>query len=256
MRFASWNIAGGHTFKKSLEDAISYEEENLSYFIDELRKVDADIVVLQEAHTPDDSSEPLQSEIIAKELGYHLAGNQPYSPRSHIKAGNKLTLASLSKYPVISSSFHKLPNPGLKITRLNGDVWVSFDVGFLTNTIDYNGTQINISNGHMVPFHYFKRDFSEPEFEPVRNSIIELYKSQAIRPALSGVDFNYNDLQKLLPAIFEGDLYEEAFTDMETTPGRGQQDHVLFSNRWKLEKSEVKKVTADHFICIVDLELK
>jgi endonuclease/exonuclease/phosphatase family metal-dependent hydrolase len=255
MRFASWNIAGGHTFRKSLEDAISYEEENLQYFIDELNKVDADVVVLQEAHTPDDAKEKNQSALIAEMLGYAVAGNHPYSHRSHIKNGNKLTLATLTKHPVVSSNFHQLPNPKLTVTRPDGDVWMSFDVGFLNNIIEYRGAQINISNGHMVPFHYFKRDFSEPEFQPVRDSILELYRLLAHNPTLAGVDFNYHDLQKLLPALFENHLYDEAFVGIETTPGRGQQDHVLFSNHWKLKKAEVRKVTADHFICIADFDL-
>jgi hypothetical protein len=107
----------------------------------------------------------------------------------------------------------------------------------------------------MVPFHYFKRDFIESEFEPIRRSIAEFYKSLANKPTIAGVDFNYNDLKKLLPQIFEDDLYREAFEGIETAPGRGQQDHILFSKDWRFEKYEVRKVTADHFICIADLEL-
>ncbi len=256
MRFVSWNIAGGHTFKKSTEDAVSYEKENLGYFINEHKKVDADIVVLQEAHTPINPTEKSQAEIIAEELGYHVGGNHPYQERSHIKAGNQLSLGILSRYPVGETTFHKVPNPHLTVVRPNGDTWTTFDVGFLSCVVDCKGINVNVLDGHMVPFHYFKRDFTEPEFASVRNSIIELYKSLGDEPTIAGADFNYNDVKKLLPTIFEKDLYSEAFEEIETTPGRGQQDHVLFSRHWELKKFEVRKVIADHFVCIADLDLR
>src|SRR3989338_9456032 len=146
MKLICWNIAGGHMFRESLEDAISYDEENLEYFIEKLRDENADIVVLQEAHTPLAKEELAQSEIIAKQLGYSFTANHPYG-RSHIKSGQQLSLSTLSKFPIIHSNFHKIPNPGLSIVRPNGDKWVSFDVGFLVCEIDYNGALINIANG-------------------------------------------------------------------------------------------------------------
>jgi len=255
MRFACWNMAGGHTFNQSLEDGISYEKENLSYFIGELKKVNADIIVLQESHTPIDGREKSQAELIATELGYNLAGNHIYQNPSHIKTGNGLSLAILSKYPTSGSVFHEVPNPHLTIVRPNGDTWKTYDVGFLTCTVDYQKTTINIVDGHMVPFHYFKRDFMEDDFSPIRKSITDLFLSLGEKSTIIGCDFNYNDVPKLLPQVFENALYREAFVGIETTPGRGQQDHVLFSHAWKLIKSEVRKASADHFICIADIEL-
>lgn len=254
MKFICWNIAGGHMFRKSLEDAISYDEENLDYFIEKLRNENADVIVLQEAHTPVGKGEAIQSEIIAKRLGYSFIANHPYG-RSHIKNGQQLSLSTLSKFPITHSDFHKIPNPGLSIARPNGDKWVSFDVGFLVCEIDYNGTLVNIANGHMAPFHYFKRDFSEPDFQNVRSAISELCISLSERPTLMGADLNYNNVVALFPDIYKNDLYREAFIGIETTPGRGQQDHVLFSRQWHLINSEVKKVEADHFLCLTEVGL-
>jgi hypothetical protein len=124
-----------------------------------------------------------------------------------------------------------MPDPGLSIIRPDGDKWVSLDVGFLVCEIDYNGFLINLANGHMVPFHYYKRDFAEPAFENIRTAISEFFISLAKRPTIIGADFNYNKLDSLLPRIFENDLYKEGFVGIETTPGRGQQDHILFSNQ-------------------------
>lgn len=254
MKFICWNIAGGHIFRESLEDAISYDEENLDYFIEKLRDENADVIVLQEAHTPIEKGGVAQSEIIAKRLGYSFAANHSYG-HSHIKNGQQLSLSTLSKFQMIRSDFHKIPNPGLSIVRPNGDKWISFDVGFLVCEIDYNGTSINIANGHMVPFHYFKRDFSEPNFHNVRSTISKLCISLSEKPTLIGADFNYNNVIALLPDIYKNDLYREAFIGIETTPGRGQQDHVLFSRQWHFVNSEVKKVEVDHFLCSFEANL-
>ena len=255
MRFASWNIAGGHTFSKSLEDGISYDGENLDYFIDELKKANADIIVLQESHTPIDEREISQGKIIADALGFSLAGNHPYMNPSHIKPGNQLSLAVMSRYPVVETSFHKVPNPHLTIMRPNGDVWKTYDYGLLNCVLNMEGTPINITDGHLVPLHYFKRDFAEPEFQPVRDDIENFFQTLSEQPTIVGCDFNYNDIQKLFPQIFENDLYRETFTGEETTPGRGQQDHILISKNWNIIKTEIRKVHADHLLCLADVEL-
>lgn len=254
MKFICWNIAGGHIFRGSLEDALSYSEENLDYFIEKLGNDNADIVVLQETHSPIEKGKAAQSEIIAKRLSYSFTANHPYG-RSHIKIGQQLSLTILSKYPIIRSYFQKIPNPGLSIVRPNGDKWISFDVGFLVCEIDYNGTPINVANGHMVPFHYFKRDFAESDFQDIRSSISKLFITLAERPTLVGADFNYNDISILFPDIFKNNLYHEGFVGIETTPGRGQQDHILFSRQWHYKNSKIKKVEADHYICLTEISL-
>lgn len=254
LKFISWNIAGGHTFKRSLEDAISYDEENINYFIDNLKKENADIVVFQEAHMPYEKGKITQSEVIAKQLGYSFIANHPYG-RSHIKTGEQLSLSTISKFPIVNSYFYKIPNPKLSIIRPNGDKWISFDVGFLVCEVDYNGILINIINGHMVPFHYFQRDFLEPDFKNIRKVIDDFFVSLSGRPTLVGVDLNFNDIITLIPTTFKDKLYQEAFIGITTTPGRGQQDHILFSFQWDFINSEVKKFNTDHYLCLAEVNL-
>lgn len=253
MKIICWNIAGGHLLSKSLEDAISYDEENLSYFIEKLQGENADVILFQEAHTTVKTRES-QVEIIAKQLGFPFVENHPYG-RSHIKNGEQLSLSTLSKFSITNAKFHKIPNPELSIIRPDGDKWISLGVGFLVCEIDYNGVLINLANGHMVPFHYFKRDFAEPAFGYIGTAISELFISLAKKPTIIGADFNYNKLDSLLPSIFKDNLYREGFTGIETTPDRGQQDHMLFSQQWRLINSEVKKLKTDHFLCSIEVEL-
>ncbi len=255
MKIVSWNIAGGHTFKGTVEDALSYEKEDLDYFIDHLGKSKAEIVCLQEVHIPANQNEPPQSNVIAKKLGYKHIANHIYGGRSHIKKQQQLALATISKLSIKKSYFHKLPNPNLQITRPNGDVWVSFDVGFLVTQIDYNGKMVNVLNTHLVPFHYFERDFSEPQFQNVRDDISTFLIKLSEEPTIAAGDFNYTNLKKLLPKVFEGQKYKEPFENIETTSGRGQQDYILFTSQLNIQDSRVQKVDADHCICIATFSL-
>ncbi|HCP08454.1 MAG TPA: hypothetical protein DIT25_01495 [Candidatus Moranbacteria bacterium] len=107
----------------------------------------------------------------------------------------------------------------------------------------------------MVPFHYFKRDFTELEFEPVRKSITTLFLDLLDKPTIIVCDFNYNDLQKLIPDVFAENCYQEPFLKIETTPGRGQQDHILCSHHWDLINYSVVKLNSDHYQCIANLKL-
>ncbi|MBI2542808.1 MAG: endonuclease/exonuclease/phosphatase family protein [Candidatus Aenigmarchaeota archaeon] len=254
MKIVSWNIAGGHTFKGRVEDASSYNREDLSYFIGQIKDVESDVISLQEAHTSVNRNNDSQAKTIAEALGYDFVVNHPYSDRSHIKSDQRLSLSIISKLPIENSYFHLLPNPSLRITRPDGDVWVSLDVGFLVTTVGYNGNRINVANCHMVPYHYFNRDFLE--FNDIRDDTSDFLIRLSKKPTLVAGDFNYNDLKRLLPRIFENGSYRESFEGVETAPGRGQQDHVLFSNQWDIRKYEIRVGEADHYLCVSEVELK
>ncbi len=255
MKVLSWNIAGGHTFSGAIEDALNYEKEDLQYFKHQIKQLNPDVVALQEAHTHNEDDSKTHSGILAKELGYKFFENHPYG-RSHIKEGNKLSLATLSKFKIINSFFHQLPNPNLTIIRPNGDTWITFDVGFLVTTISYNEEKIVVMNCHLAPFHYFERDYDEPEFQKIRDDITELLVPFSTNPTVVLGDFNYSSLRKILPDVFENNKYKEAFEDTETTPGKGQQDHILFTKHWELKNVEIRKANSDHHMCIVDLDLE
>ena len=249
MRIASWNIAEGHTFSGSVETAHQYEERNLSYFVDELSAVGPNLIALQEATTPKPgSAEISQPDFIAKGLGLNFVESAVYGP-SFIEKGDSTSLGNLCEYEIVKSNFHKLPNPGLTVTRPNGDVWVSF-----VTEVKFNNEKVNFVNGHMVPFHHFNRKFSEDQFSGIREDVTEFLVGVSDRPTIIACDFNYGALTKLLPGLFARDLYREAFSGVETALGRGQQDHVLLSKHWSLKSTEIKKLQTDHCLCIVNVE--
>ncbi len=252
MKIVTWNIAGAHTVKSN--KFLDYEKENLNYFIEHLQETRADIVLLQETHVSIDQSELNQSEIIAKNLGYQYVVDHVYGGKSHIKKGQQLALSIISKHKILDSQFFKLPNPKLKIKRPNGDIWISFDVGFLSIKVKDEKDTINISNTHLVPFHHFQRDFAELEFAEVRESISNFLRKLSNNPTIVGGDFNFSKLRELLPRVFDNNKFQEAF-ETDTTPVSGQQDHILFSNHFILKDFEIKKLKVDHFLCQATLDI-
>lgn len=253
LRAGTWNIGGGFLFRKKVQDGFSYEEEDLSYFIEQLKLQKLDLLALQEVHV--DTAGASQAQTIAKELGCIPSETYPYG-NSHIKPGNSLALSIISKFPVVKSSFCKLPNPALKKVWPDGSVWTSFDVGLQISTIALESGPVQFINGHTVPFHYYGRDFMEQEFEHIRNNIEDIILESVEIPTIVSVDLNYPDAEKLLPKIFKDDVFQPSFRDVETALGKGQQDHILFSHHWSFRRYEIHKVNADHALCISELELQ
>jgi exonuclease III len=90
VRIVTWNIAGGCKIGR---EAFNYHEEDIDYFVDQLAKLNADVICLQESHTNDHRS---LAEVIAKALGGYKVADAPLSP-SHINPDYQLAIAILGK---------------------------------------------------------------------------------------------------------------------------------------------------------------
>ena len=256
MKIASWNIAGGHLLTKNVKDAIGYEKEDLNYFIQELKKLRVDIICLQEIHIAKKGNNN-QVEPIAKKLGLKYWTAEHYAgAASHIKAGQLIGMGVVSRFPIVSAKYQAPPNPRLTVKRPNGIIWNTIDMGLLLTEIKYKGQIINIINFHLVPLHYFGKNWADKEFIHIRDHITNLLLEAAKKPTIAIGDFNYADLEKIYPKIFSQGKYQETFLEM-TTPAKGQQDHILYSTHWQLSSYEINtNVEADHYICSAELELK
>ena len=251
----SWNIAGCHKFLGDVNDGLSYEKEDLDYFKNAIKDQNFEIICLQEVLAPFDLKQKNQTTEIAEKIGLGYFASQNYG-KSHLKKDNYFSLGNISKYRILKSYYHKLSNPNLTVKKDNGDTWITFDVGFLVSEINYNGRIINVVNGHLTPYHYFKRNFMEVDFKKIREEIEELFLSLLDHPTLVGADFNYENLNELIPGVFDKNKYKESFMGIETARGKGQQDHLLYSHHWKMNKYSVKKYDSDHHQCISEFELK
>jgi len=256
MKVLSWNIGGGYTLIDGrIQDGNSYDKEDFQWFLDQLDGKKYDFIGLQEAHVPFDTGRPSQIQQVAHSTKCQYHKQHDYAD-SFIQSGNRLAIGSVSRYEILESYFYKLPNPELKFVRPNGDTWVTFDVGFLIFRIQYQETEVIILNCHLIPFHYFKRNLNETEFQPIRDSIVELFHKYKDIPTIALGDYNYENLQEVLPELYTEFGFKDVFTDVETAPGKGQQDHILYSKHWEMRGYDIIKGKSDHHQCIAELELK
>lgn len=246
MRIAIWNIGGGFI---SSEQKHEFDIENIGYFIDELKKIQPDIVCFQEIHVSENNNQP---KMIAKALGFGFNKVESIAD-SHLKSGEKLSIAIISKYPIISSKFNKLPNPNLEFVW-NGEKAFSHDKGFLEVIINYKGSNVKVLSGHMVPFRKFDKDFLADEFKNIRDEIEKIICHEKM-PIVTGADMNFEDIHKLIPNVFKQG-FKFILGDEATTPNNRRYDKIIISNDWIFADSKIIQGKADHYLCFADIDLK
>lgn len=254
LKIATWNIGGGYIYDYSNG---KYDRYCLEYFVKHLKTISADIICLQEAHVPTNPIAPTQADIIAKQLEIDFTSIAVCDScnESHLQSGQLLSVAILSKYKILDETYTRLPNPNLKYNQKDGSVWVSHDKGFLITTIDWSGIPITVSSVHSLPFMAFERDPTEPDFQNIIDAMEHIIISQEQHPSIFAGDLNYPNVKRLLPKVFESE-YRLAFEDVITFPPlECQLDYVIVSRDWRVEKSQVTKVLADHYVCTTALQL-
>jgi len=252
MKILSWNVGGEHRFRKAIQNGGEHDEGDKPYFLEQVRRVDCDIIGFQETHRVPEGERSFV-DTMHDELAMNVTDVYAYGD-SHIKKGCQLALATASKLPIIENKFIELPNPDLTIKRPNGDVWRTLDVGFLISELNTTNGKIYFLNTHLVPLHYFHRAVMEEVFADLRGEIekiIMLYKNE---PTILVGDFNYTNIREMLPQVFVEGGFRDVFTHEETAPGKGQQDHILVSRHWDVQSHTIERdVEADHYPCVVEL---
>jgi len=246
MRIATWNIGGGFIESKQKYE---YDFENINYFIDELKKINPDIVCFQEIHISKKNDQP---KIIAEHLNFQHITTHSIAD-SHLKDDEKLSISIISKFPIISSKFNLLPNPNLQFIW-KGKKAFSHDKGFLETSIDYKWATIRVLSGHMVPFRKFGKDFMDKEFENIRDQVEIIILNQRI-PEIICADMNFDwEIEKLIPNVFDSG-FKFILEDKPTTPKWKTYDKIIISKEWKSTNSKIINGKADHFLCFADVEL-
>ena len=246
MRIATWNIGGGFISSYQKQE---YDLENIDYFIDELKHINPDIVCFQEIHVSEKKDQP---NIIAGALGFKFVKTESIAD-SHLKDGEKLSISIISRFPIISSKFNKLPNPNLQFIW-RGKRAFSHDKGFLDAIINYNNISIRVLSGHMVPFREFGRDFLDDEFKGIRVRIEKIILDEKM-PKIICADMNFDgDISRLMPNVFDN-KFKSILSDKPTTPEDRKYDKIIISKEWGSANSYIKEGKADHFLCLADIEL-
>lgn len=247
-----WNIGGG-MIRNTEDDPIldgSYCISDLNYIADFIKKLDPDIITLQETHT---SSELIQAELLSRLTGLSYWVNDEYD-HSHLEAGQRLGQAILSKYPIREHSFELFYNPKYKVERPNGETWISHDKGLSTCIIDVGGVTVEIQTLHLIPFRTFGVDIMGDEAQTTREDIIKKIRSTFHRTILQG-DFNIDteSLSTFMPNLFEIG-FEEIMNSEATTPSGRRYDHILFKGLRVKTFSVLQTALTDHYPVFVEFE--
>ena len=163
MRVATWNINSAHI----LSESGKYDREDLGYIIDELEKIDAYVICLQESDVPPGGL--TAAEHIANTLGMFVGG-APSFP-NHVTGVGWLGQAVLSKTPVLSWQMHTIPFPKLEVHFLGDSQFKRgrkvdlYDRHILEAEIHTDNGTITILNGHLVPFFRFNIDRLDPQLQ-------------------------------------------------------------------------------------------
>ncbi|MBT4604650.1 hypothetical protein HOC01_03355 [archaeon] len=246
MKVATWNIGGGFVLNPETK---KYDISDLDYFIDSLRKIDADLVCLQEVHYLSDLDN--QAAKIADSLGmkYVIFTHA----NSHIVSGQKLSIAILSKFSLTNCELKLVTNPKL-VAEYKGKQVELHDKGFVLADIEVLGKSISVLSSHLFPFRVFGDSFSEEQIMALKNEIFEIV-SEKKGPTILGVDLNYSDhefmCEELLSSGFK-QIVPEGATDWHDQ----EIDKILVSSDFKVVNSRIIKGKADHYLCLAEVEFK
>ena len=170
----------------------------------------------------------------------------------------KYGLAIFSRFPILSCEKTMLPNPGLTVSRPNGDTWHMHDKFCQKIIVDINGMELQICNLQSFPFHVFKRRLDEPEFSDFRKEFSRKV-AEPDRPAVIVGDFNNKNipLEQAFPELFAPDMFRNVIDipdDMlmeHKTPS--QLDYILISQHLSVVDTAVSYNVSDHPALVAQL---
>lgn len=250
MKIISWNIAGAHTIA-SLEH-FDYDQEDLLYFVDEIRKIDPDIICLQESHTAisEEKSNALE---LANALGFEYVLNSPSSP-SHINSAFKLGIAILSKEPFLETEMVTFPNPDEPLFWKDGRPAATHEKNIQVATYK----NFSIANNQMLPVTLFGLSYEEGVGARLAKGINEIVENKLRNPIIWCGDFNHDRPLDIYAHMSTLGLVD-ALPDVATRPSldelKKRSDHIFYSPEFNLIDSGVVHTNTDHFLCFAEFNL-
>lgn len=220
IRVVSWNIFGG---------------KNAGPIVEVLKKINADIILLQEVTTAEDIAQGLQ-------YNHFLCKGQTI--------GN----AIMSHYPIISSACHPLT------TEITYDGTPSTELRVAaTATISIENTILNIISSHL----YYPHNQASPHGSAIdqQKKLATLIKKQNV---IVGGDFNTEGSNQELSVLktwltdCNGQDNRPTFHNIKyDTNEKKRLDHMLVSPEFEVVSYDVIETTiSDHYPIIADLILQ
>lgn len=243
-KIASFNISGGFyigdekTEYLDREAVDSVNEKLIEQIIGFINNENLDIICFQEIITTE-SVNYIKNIVDRTNLKYY--DSYELSECNIVKNTN-CGLAILSKYPIRLVKKDFFPNPNLAKTTCSGNIYYTYDKGYMICEFEKDGKNIKILTHHGFPYRRFN---STPEdnknvFEFFDNIIDEF------KPDVITGDFNAENFMSLMEKT--NNKYVRTINTITTVDNKMFDDILLFKN---IEyKTKLIKLLSDHFVVI------
>lgn len=255
VKIASWNIAGGRKVKSNKR--FDYANEDVEYFVDNIKRLDPDIVCLQEAHFKDGES---TAQKISRLLSSYNVFDQELSP-SHIESGYRLGNSILSKMDFQSKENFIFPYPEFEMYFKDGRKAIRHDKGLQLVKVN----NFFVANTQFFPIGIFGHKYYKDGGKALIEKMSILIEEQLKTPLLFVGDFSgdfgdyFNELMSSVLHKFSlTDSIKNKMTRNEDSEGKGKfkTDYILYSQDFNLIKSQVIETETDHYLCFSEFVKK
>lgn len=227
---------------------------NLNATLAEIRRHDADIILLQEVEHARPgglhSHEPPNYTRLKQELvGYHSTFSLPRPDPRELPFG--VGLAIFSRWPLQPKACVSIPSPPVKFD-FHGETKTPTDRLLITATLKIQDCEIQVMNTHLLAFFMLKAS-SEEHTE--QRDIVERELRKSSLPTLLGGDFNVSQHASLIEQ-FGGAGYRTA-QNTEITWRRLPYvlDHIFYNAPFRCIGSQVcPTLASDHHALVADFE--
>ena len=249
MRLVTWNINGAFTLT-SVNPRAYTTSENLPYFTQQLKALNADIICLQEVHT---NVERSQTKLIAEALGYPYTF-ETIASDSHIDPVYKLANAIISKQPFKGAKAVCLPHPEflLELPLLSNGQRAKIHDKYMQVVKFENFTLANI---HTLPLHVLGASYDSNNGRAFTREVEKVMLELLSPPIIFCGDFNHNNIQHLYPNLFDKLNLLDGLPDQASVPNADMRiDYILISkNDFQVIDSFIHPLMTDHFPCLLEL---
>lgn len=244
----SWNIGGAPELHL---DAAEFSKNNKA--LDIIRRLEPDIICLQEAHFLPGSKESELAKSLIKIDQYNATSTLLSWTRdvSHVRSDLEIDSEIITTFHVTNVERHKLTNP-----QLRHHAWRSHDKYIDVAHVDVRGQSLAVYNLHLLPFHKFGCDPDDPIFDGIWDEIAEVLQQRANDPLriLAG-DLNIDQSNHRF-SVFQNAGFSPLFMSTWTdSHSKRQLDWVMCSNQ--LEAVQVvtsEDLLSDHRLLLADYE--
>ncbi|MDB5803924.1 MAG: Endonuclease [Betaproteobacteria bacterium] len=227
---------------------------NLDLAIGEIRRHDADIVILQEveqARAGGEQTEPAPNHALLKAAlpGYDSYFSYPKKDPRELPFG--IGLAIFSKTPLRAQTRVVLPSPAVEF-EFAGKTMTPTDRLLIGATTTIGGREVHVFDVHLLAFFMLKSS-SEQHMEQ-RTLVLDALRA-CKGPTLLAGDFNVSKHDSLLQQFGRGGFHSVQKKEITWRRRPYVLDHIFYSKELRPLRHEVLPTPAsDHHILVADFE--